>query len=320
MNNNQNNNIDELLKTHGKRTQINELIVKRAKRNVYAHWQKSLLKKQKQRQHKLKYVFAMAAVLVLMVTFALFYRLNTSVAPFSHSLYSQGELLVSNDGENWSVNTENVLQQNTWIKTTNNSFANITLADKSQLRINQNSQLHLLNSTEIVLLKGEIYHDADMIHHSIPLLIKTHLGDIQHIGTRYLINLTNKELNVAVRNGLVKINQNNNLQQITAGKQLTVDLSGNQSTTVISAYDRKWHWTQSAAKPFEFEGHSLNEFILWYAHENGYTITWNQNETQTKRVKLSANLQNLEQNQQIKTVFLATKFDYEINKGILSIL
>lgn len=326
MNNKQDNQIDALLETHGKRIKPDDLMAQRAKNNVRAHWQASIENTNKpthRQKKKLFTVIRMSAAVVLMVTtgFLIQYNLQQTPIQFSHDLFVQGELMVSEDGQNWHLNNKDHLNQNTWMKTNANSFANITLADRSQLRINQNSELKLVSASDIELINGEIYHDADNLNQSnIKLIIKTAFGDIQHIGTRYLVNKTPSSLLVAVRNGLVEVHKNKMKTQLKAGNKVDIDSSGHNQISEVMAYDSIWQWTQTAAKPFDSQDQTLNGFITWFAHENGYQINWNQLESKTKRVKLSGNLSNLDMSQQIKTVFLATKFDYEINQGILSIL
>ena len=316
--------IDELLKTHGERIQPDEIMARRARNNVRAHWQASIVKQQKQRK---TFVLRIAAAVMLMVTTGFFVQHNlqdNSPKAIAHSLYVQGEVSISTDHNNWQLAKQGdlttQLTAGIWLKTSGNSFANITLSDNSQLRINQNTQLQLVSQSEVKLLDGEIYHDADDVIKSMPITISTSLGNINHIGTRYLVNKNQTNLQVTVRNGLVEISNNSSKKQLQAGRQINIQSSGEQQENAVLAYDRLWQWTQDAGQPFMAENKSLHDFVRWYAHENGYEIDWNQQQLKTKRVKLSGKLSNLTTDQQIKTVFLSTKFDYNINQGILKIL
>jgi len=317
--------IDELLKAHGKRMQPDEMMARRAKNNVSVHWQASVAKQQ-QRQRK-TFVLRMAAAVMLMVSAGFFvqYNLqNNTTQSVAHSLYVQGEVLISTDHNNWQLaqqgDLSTPLNPGVWLKTNGDSYANITLADNSQLRINQNTQLQLVSQSEVKLLGGEIYHDADGVIKSMPITISTSLGNINHIGTRYLVNKNATNLQVAVRNGLVEISNGGSKKQLQAGRKINIKASGEQQESTVLAYDRLWQWTQAARLPFTVKDKSLYDFVRWYAHENGYEIDWNQQQFKTKRVKLSGKLSNLTKDQQIKTVFLSTRFDYNINQGILRIL
>ena len=312
-------NIDELLKAHGKRVQPNDLIKKTAYLKVRSHWQESLKK-----QRKLRNIFRMKIAASVMLIFSvLFFIQMKSEQPLLeiNSLYIQGNLVYSNDNITWKSNpkTENI-KQGTWLKTKADTTVNITLADNTQLRINQNSFLHLLSGNQIELINGQLYYDADNANKINNMVIITDLGTIKHIGTRYMVNKSNAGLQISVRNGLVELSNDNNIQKLKSETQLEIDVSGNQSTKLISAYDPIWNWAQKAAQPFVPQNQSLHDFIKWYAHENGYQVNWNHKRFKTKTVKLSGDLSQLTDNQQLKTVFLATTFDYEINQGILTIL
>ena len=312
-----NKTIDKLLQTHGKRIQPDEWMTQRAKNNVRAHWQASI---KKQSTSKRNYIFQIAAAVVFTVMITFIYNTQgENDSAIIKSLYENGELLVSMDNKTWSPYTDEQLHENVWLKTNNNGFATITMNDNSEIRINSNSTLKLLNPSAIQLIEGEIYHDADnsQANH---LTIKTSMGQINHIGTRYLVRKKQGRLQVAVRNGLIEISKNDKITQLSSGKKLEIDENGSLHESNILAYDQMWSWTQLAAQPFSTEGKSLHDFIIWYSHEHGYKINWNQQKSRTKSVILSGQLANLTPAQQIKTIFLSTKFDYKINQGILTIL
>jgi hypothetical protein len=316
------NTLDDLLKTHGKRTQPDDLMKKRAMKNVKAHWQANLEKKQAHKKQRQNHLFKIAASIMVIVSavFLMQYNFQDSNPQVIKDFYANGEVQISNDGVNWQAANEDSLVGDMWVKTNDNSFATLTLMDNSQLRINHNTQLQVLNASQITLHNGGVYHDADNISNTNPLNISTSFGNIQHIGTRYIVNKTKSDLQISVRNGMVKVSNDDMIKQIASGKQLLVDSNGIQNEKDIYAYDALWNWTQDAGKPFQAKGKSLNDFIVWFAHENGYKIDWNVLQSKTKKVQLTGNISGLSKSQQIKAIFLSTKFDYQINQGILSIL
>lgn len=315
------NNIGEILKNHGKRKQPDDLIKKRAMKNVRAHWQTNL---KRQQQKKQTYLFKIAASILLIFGVGLFYKFNefnNTTEIFSNEQFVQGKILYSTDGKNWYQSNQNYIQQGIWLKTADDSYTNITLADNSQLRINQNTTVKILSLNEIRILNGAIYHDTDNTNKTtLPLMVETALGNVQHIGTRYMVKISDTDLLVSVRNGTVEINSDKIKRQIQSGKTMTLDNKGNQHESTITTYSPLWSWTQEAGEPFNSHGKSLNDFVNWFAHENGYTVNWNNLQGQTKGVQLTGNISNLTALQQIKTIFLSTKFDYQINQGILTVL
>ena len=316
------NTIDDLLTTHGKRTQPDDLMKKRAMKNVKAHWQANLERQQAQKKQKQSHMFKIAASIMVIVSavFLMQYNFRDSNPQIIKDYYANGLVQVSSDGIKWQAANQQPLVEDMWVKTNDNSFVTLTLKDNSQLRLNHNTQLQLLNASQVTLHNGEVYHDADDASISTSLKINTSLGNIQHIGTRYMVNKTESDLQVSVRNGLVEIRNNDFTKQVSSGKQLSVNSNGTQNEKGIAAYDDFWNWIQDAGKPFQVKDKTLNDFIVWYAHENGYQIDWNSLKGKTKRVELTGNVSGLSNSQQIKTIFLSTKFDYQINQGILSIL
>jgi len=314
-----NDNFDKLIQTHGKRTKPDDFMQRRAMNNVKAHWQETLIKKRKQRNFRIVGIAASLFVVVGMVVL-MNSNLTINKVQFSNDQYVQGQLMVSTDGKNWQTNQGKSLSSAKWIKTSTDSYASLTLTDNSQLRVNQNSIIKVIDPLVIELVEGELYIDADDSIENSPLLIQTTQGNVKHIGTRYLVKSVNKKLELAVRNGLIELNNNDLKQQLQAGKKLNMTNKGDINISKIGKDEQLWKWTLLAAEPFAPKNKSLNEFIEWYAHENDLKINWNNNEAKTKRVKLSGELSNLNQSQQLKAVFLSTKFDYKINQGILSIL
>jgi hypothetical protein len=316
------NTIDDLLKAHGKRAQPDDLMKKRAMKNVKAHWQANLEKQHMLQKQRQSHLFKIAASIMIIVSavFLMQYSFQDSNLQVIKGFYANGDVQISNDGINWQTSNQQSLVEDAWVKTNDNSYVSLTLMDNSQLRLNHNTQLQLLNASQVTLHNGEIYHDADDTSKSNPLKINTSLGNIQHIGTRYLVNKTESDLQVSVRDGIVEISNDDFKKQIVSGKQLSMDVNGTLNENNITTYDVLWKWTQDAGKPFQAKNKSLNDFIVWFAHENGYEIDWNKLQDKTKRVQLSGNISDLSKSQQIKAIFLSTKFDYQINQVILSIL
>jgi len=317
----ENKSIDELIGAFGKREAPSTETMKQAQIRVKSHWQTSI---KKQKTVKMRQSFLRIAASFVLFGLTIFFIQNsmksTQRLSVATPLFAQGSLQVSSDNQNWSTLKPNdVIKEGQWLKLGQESYANLSLNDTSQLRINQNTVIHFDNANQIELIEGEIYHDADNSQ-SAPLLIKTSLGTIQHIGTRYAVSKKEGNLEVKVRSGSVQIVADNLKKDITKNQRIAIHKDGSINESTVKAYDPDWKWTLSANKNLETNHKSLNEFILWFAHENGYEIDWNRQKLQTKRVLLSGDFENLSSEELLKTVFLSTKFDFSINQGILKII
>lgn len=315
-----NQNIDELISTFGKRVMPDEQVMEKARLNVKAHWQASV-KKQKRQRTRLS-LMRMAASFVALAAVLFFLKGNMFSAQAENMgevLFAQGSVQISDDKLNWHALDKNkTIQTDTWIKTTKDSFINFALSDQSQIRLNANTVLHLDSLMQINLLKGEIYHDADT-QNSKQLVIKTPFGNVEHIGTRYAVSVNDSALTVKVRNGLVKLASDAITTTLEKGELLNLNRQGQVVEKTIAPYDNKWSWTKQAMNTANINHQSLAWFVSFYAHENGLEVKWNNLQSKAKSIELTGNFSQLSDEQLLKTIFLSTKFDFEINQGILSI-
>jgi len=315
-----NNKFDNLIKNHGKRTKPNKDMQEKAKANVQAHWREAI-KKHKQQKRKI-FITRLAASVFIMLTIGIFIQSNrVNSTPMAKVEFAQGEIQISDDNNHWqALQSGQSIKANSWLKTSQTGLANLVLNDNSQLRINSSSLIHFQGKSQIELLRGEIYNDADVVNDAPKLLIKTKYADIQHIGTRYAVKLRKSSLQVMVRNGQVSLTSSQHQEKLNQQQQLVISDNGKRIKSTISTYDPAWQWTKLANSPYRLQGKSLNDFVTWYAHENGYTVDWNGLRTESKNVKLSGTINNIASENLFKTVLLSTLYSYEINSGILKIL
>jgi hypothetical protein len=315
-------NIDEIISTFGKRETPDAQMMQKAQDNVFAYWQKSV-KKQKTQRNRLT-LMRMAAsfalvVGVLFITKVYFMPNAEPIATIGHSIYAQNDVQVSDDGINWqSLSLGSTLKSQQWVKTPSDGLMSFTLEDGSQIRLNSATLLHITNSSEFELIEGELYHDADT-NNASKLTINTNLGTIEHIGTRYAVEIHQANLTVKVRNGLVKLSSDALSTTLKKGAILALNTQGKIQKSSLTAYDAQWSWTVNAIKKVDISDKSLAEFVNWYAHENGLTVNWNKQKYKAGDVVLSGDFMRLNNEQLLKTVFLSTKFDFRINQGILTL-
>ena len=316
-----NQNIDELISTFGKREVPDSQMMRQAQLNVTAHWKQSLVKQKTKRMRLTMMRLAASFVALAAVLFFVQNNLSSSQAqPIGDVLFTRGEIKISDDRLKWSIlDGQSPIKAGQWIKTPATGFVSFALSDESQVRLNSNTLLHIDSKMQLNLIKGELYHDADT-QNTLPLIIKTALGEIQHIGTRYAVSVDSMALTVKVRNGRVKVDSSLLTTTLDKGNLIELTNTGTVNHSSITAYDSSWDWTQKATKPININHKSLKDFISHYAHEKGLDVNWNNLKEKTAQVELVGDFDSLNQSQLLKTVFLSTKFDFEINKGILTIV
>jgi ferric-dicitrate binding protein FerR (iron transport regulator) len=315
-------NIDTLLSQISARTEPDTDKALKSKAQVAAHWQKAV---KNRRQKVQKTYWAMAAALALVFTISLL-NINKSVVDSEPVMFAtiqsvHGQVLIQRNQQWVPIDEINTVTAGTRIKTSENSFLSLKMNDNSELRIAANTTL-LSGENYIELQQGQIYHDTDISIQAAPLTIKTSQGQIQHIGTKYLVASNADQLKVAVRSGQVQMTptQTGLNQQIIQSKQLvSISPNGTLKTEQINNYGSIWDWTFKAQGGFNLNNKSLYDFIEWYSYQTGLTVDWQNLESMSKRVRLQGNISNMSSQQAIKSVFNSTQYTYSIDNGILQI-
>ncbi|MCX7554198.1 FecR domain-containing protein [Marinicella sp. S1101] len=315
--------IKSLLKKVDSRTTPSEEMSVVAKENVRRHWQQMVVKKKQ--PNKQRYVWAMAASVVFAAVLTIFTLQQQEPILVAKQIASisgfSGSVQFKTKGKAWqSLAIETEFNANTTIKTSDSGYLALTLADRSELRVDNNTEL-TIDSGTINLIKGNIYHDTDDVTQTLPLLIQTNQGIVQHVGTRYVVSQKADQLNVAVRNGKVKFTatSDQNKQHTINANQLLTSSDAMIQVSAVNPYDSVWGWTFKSQANYQLDGKSLYEFVTWFARQTGLDVDWSGLQSNAKRIRLSGNIKNISSDQAIKTVFLSTQLNYNINNGVLQI-
>jgi ferric-dicitrate binding protein FerR (iron transport regulator) len=153
----------------------------------------------------------------------------------------------------------------------------LRLASGLVVRAAPNSELIFNDESHLRLNKGRIFVDSNPATRNNTLLVKTALGDIQHLGTQYLVDYDQERLNVAVREGVIalqKSEEHRSRATATAGEQLSVNVANPQviERTSVSAADERWSWIETVPSPIDIDGVSLGAFLAWYERETGHRV------------------------------------------------
>ncbi len=165
------------------------------------------------------------------------------------------------------------------LRTAANAGAILQLAPTLALRVAPGSVLRFEARDRVALTRGRVYVEssAGVGRPAADLLLRTPFGDVAHLGTRYLAEVTDDGLAVAVREGRVRLVPVAAPQapavEARAGEGLRVARVGAsvQRQSVVP-HDERWAWLAALPAPIDIENLTLDRFLSWYAAESGRVV------------------------------------------------
>lgn len=196
----------------------------------------------------------------------------------------------------------------------------ITLSSGLVVRVAPDSALTFDDAARLELEQGRIFVDSNHAQREAPLLVQTALGEVRHIGTRYLVDYDRQKLQIAVREGMIALQRSDRSPlNVTAksGEQLTVS-SGTPTEierTAVSVADARWHWIERVPSPLDIDGQSLSVFLQWYEQETGRRVNLRGIAPETT---LTGDIAGLSPDDALDAIALAVEL--EVDRGNESVL
>jgi hypothetical protein len=314
-----NDEIEQILKMVGPRVQPDEEVRQQVFDEVHKAWLQ-----QNTTPFYLNHWYQLAASVLVFISIFSFGIHSNNPADYNmaKSIQIYGQIETSQDQKNWSfLDTNKTIHPGDYIRTQNNNRIMIELDNGNSFRVDENTQLQLVNRNEIHLSQGQIYVESAQQQPTSKLLIKTDIAEVNHIGTRYLVSLLKDKLNVAVREGKVVINNKEVTNQVEHGFEASIDTTGNYQHHPISSHDKKWGWTQKIAKSFNIQDKTVAEYLQWVSNETGYEILWQStsNKVDANKVKLSGSINGVLPIESLDVIMPTTRFNYQIRGSVIHI-
>jgi hypothetical protein len=141
------------------------------------------------------------------------------------------------------------------------------------LRLDSGTLARLVSGSVIELTRGALYVDSDATSAS-DLLVRTVLGDVRDIGTRFQVRLEDGPLTVMVRDGSVAVTSQGRRHELARGAAVRIDADGTVERSPLAATDPAWDWVQRVAPPFAIEGRTVAQLLEWVSEETGLSIEY----------------------------------------------
>lgn len=245
----------------------------RVRSAVHAAWRDTAKSKQTWKQWV---AVAAAAVLVVAVALLLVTRLRErgtplAASPIASTLFVTSEVVIRHDGQTHAPRVDDGLYPGTRI-TTFGGHAAIVLANGVELRFDSDTEVTLDTVRSMSLARGAVYLDSSRRTGPPETVAIVARGTvIRDIGTRYEVRLSDKELRVRVRDGLVEVLSAFGMGEANRGEQLMVTPSGILAGRAPTS-GADWDWIVRATRPPQLEGRPLPEFLAWAEREGGRPI------------------------------------------------
>ena len=165
-----------------------------------------------------------------------------------------------------SLATADRVAQQTWIETRSGSALSLDW-NGTTLRLDEDTRLRLDDARTATLERGAIYFDGS----GAGITLRTPLGDVRDIGTRFEVRLRGETLHVRVREGRVDLRRGNDHVVADAATELIATRNGIERNPIaVSGND--WKWIEEAAPPLRLEGLTLSEAVARVAREKGLRV------------------------------------------------
>ena len=200
----------------------------------------------------------------------------------------------------------------------------LRLARDISVRINTDSELVFLSTSELELIAGTIYVDSGPDDSVGRVEVTTTHGTIRDIGTQFEVKAVAGSLRVRVREGVVQLYQPGQPPELegAAGEEFQIDTAGTIRRARFSRYDPEWGWAEALAGPPDVDGLPVLEFLNWVARETGRQIHYEPPGVQLTAGTsvLHGSAQSLTPMDALDVMLATTDFNYELRtNGVIVI-
>src|SRR5262245_8259872 len=154
-------------------------------------------------------------------------------------------------------------------------LATFAFTGGGELRMNEGTAVRFIGPRELQLERGAIYLDSGP--RSGSLIVRTPVGAVRDVGTRFEVGALTDVWRVRVREGVVRY-EGAVRQEATAGSELIVQTDGHVIERPSSTYGAEWAWVVRAAPAFQVEGQTLAAFLDWVTRESGRRVEFSSDE------------------------------------------
>lgn len=267
--------VARLLRQAGKRAVPSPDMVERVRTQVHAVWREELARRRRRR------VLAVAAS-VMTLTFAGLWMLQQrgANAPQVVASIERGSAELSIQGERAAPGATVLVGDR--LETGPDAGAVLRLAgdasSNKSLRLAPGTRIDWQAPGQVRLLAGQVYLDAGAATPGASTAIAFEAAGvrIQHVGTRFLVALSDTHLDVKVRDGTVRVEGAGEVALLQGGELGRMGLEKSGVTPMqrlpVGSSGEEWSWVDDLAPSLEIDEQSLWSVLQRAAQEGGLEI------------------------------------------------
>lgn len=214
---------------------------------------------------------AIAASLVLAAALAVLFREAPSTGP-SPTFVVESVAGSATEGARSPLATGSRLRVGSEVRTGEGGRIALRLHSGASVRVDDASAIRLLRADEVALDRGAVYVDSGA--GAPALVVRTPLGEVREIGTRFEVRLHDGGLRVRLREGSVSVRRGGVSHEVPAGEELLWNAAGDVARRTLAPYDPEWDWATAIAPRLDLEGRTAREILEWVARERGLTLVY----------------------------------------------
>lgn len=267
--------VARLLRQAGKRAVPSPDMVERVRTQVHAVWREELVRRRRRR------VLAVAAS-VMTLTFAGLWMLQQrgANAPQVVASIERGSAELGIQGERAGPDATVLVGDR--LETGPDAGAVLRLAgdagSNKSLRLAPGTRIDWVGPGQVRLLAGQVYLDAGAATPGASTAIAFEAAGvrIQHVGTRFLVALSDTHLDVKVRDGTVRVEGAGEVALLQGGELGRMGLEKSGVTPMqrlpVGSSGEEWSWVDDLAPSLEIDEQSLWSVLQRAAQEGGLEI------------------------------------------------
>lgn len=194
-------------------------------------------------------------------------------------------------------------------------------------RIDENSRVEFMDSQSVYLESGRVYFDSrrePMIAgtdsgEAPGVMLRTEFGDVEHLGTQYMTEVSGDMLIVSVREGQVSIDGTYHDHVASPGQQVTLSGSAQPSVLSINPYGEAWNWVNRTTPAADVDGKSLQEFLVWVSREMGLGLEFEGQAEAIARTAILKGRIDTSPAEALRLRLATAALDWRIEEGVIYI-